>query len=51
MIAGLSSYLSLQPDDLIFTGTPEGVGRVNVGDVMEISCAELPTVRVTVIES
>lgn len=32
MIAFLSRYFRLQPGDLIFTGTPEGVGAVAVGD-------------------
>lgn len=34
-IAHLSSYFELQPGDLIFTGTPEGVGAVQRGDVLE----------------
>lgn len=32
MIAILSRYFRLQPGDLVFTGTPEGVGAVAVGD-------------------
>ncbi|MEZ5918149.1 MAG: fumarylacetoacetate hydrolase family protein [Parvularculaceae bacterium] len=32
IIADLSSYYHLAPGDLIFTGTPAGVGAVNVGD-------------------
>ncbi|MGO1767604.1 MAG: fumarylacetoacetate hydrolase family protein, partial [Advenella sp.] len=31
-IAYLSGLFELQPGDLIFSGTPEGVGAVNVGD-------------------
>ena len=31
-ISHLSKLYHLQPGDLIFTGTPEGVGAVNVGD-------------------
>ena len=38
-VAFLVSYLSriftLEPGDLIFTGTPEGVGPVRAGDVLE----------------
>ncbi|MGF6600529.1 fumarylpyruvate hydrolase [Paraburkholderia sp. GAS448] len=33
-VAYLSSLFELQPGDLIFTGTPEGVGAVAKGDVM-----------------
>jgi fumarylpyruvate hydrolase len=32
LIADLSKYYHLQPGDLIFTGTPEGVGPVVAGD-------------------
>jgi fumarylpyruvate hydrolase len=31
-IANLSTLFALQPGDLIFTGTPEGVGAVLPGD-------------------
>lgn len=33
-IAHLSTYFMLEPGDLIFTGTPEGVGKVVRGDVL-----------------
>jgi fumarylpyruvate hydrolase len=32
LIEDLSKFYHLQPGDLIFTGTPEGVGAVNAGD-------------------
>ena len=32
LIADLSKFYHLQPGDLIFTGTPEGVGAVGAGD-------------------
>ncbi len=35
LIADLSKYYHLQPGDLIFTGTPEGVGPVQPGDRIE----------------
>ncbi len=35
LIAHLSCYYYLQPGDLIFTGTPEGVGPVVAGDHIE----------------
>ncbi len=34
-IEHLSTYFTLQPGDLIYTGTPEGVAAVTPGDVME----------------
>lgn len=35
IIADLSTYYHLQPGDLIYTGTPEGVGPVRPGDRLE----------------
>jgi fumarylpyruvate hydrolase len=35
VIAHLSGYYHLQPGDLIYTGTPEGVGPVKPGDVLD----------------
>jgi fumarylpyruvate hydrolase len=34
LVAHLSGYYHLQPGDVIFTGTPEGVGPVKAGDVL-----------------
>ena len=34
VIANLSAYYQLQPGDLIYTGTPEGVGPVKPGDTI-----------------
>jgi fumarylpyruvate hydrolase len=47
-IEQLSSAWTLQPGDLIFTGTPEGVGAVVAGDVLEgrISGLQPLTVRI-----
>lgn len=35
VIAELSKHITLKPGDLIFTGTPEGVGTINRGDLVE----------------
>ena len=35
IIAELSTYVELKPGDLIYTGTPAGVGRIIAGDVVE----------------
>ena len=34
VIANLSTYFTLKPGDLIYTGTPEGVGKVERGQTM-----------------
>ena len=34
VIANLSTYFALRPGDLIYTGTPEGVGKVERGQTM-----------------
>jgi 2-keto-4-pentenoate hydratase/2-oxohepta-3-ene-1,7-dioic acid hydratase in catechol pathway len=48
VIAYISSIFTLEPGDLIFTGTPEGVGPVLPGDVMiaEIERIGILTARV-----
>ncbi len=47
-IAYLSEYETLEPGDLIMTGTPEGVNAVVPGDVMDGSIDKLGTIRVSV---
>ncbi|PRC94528.1 fumarylacetoacetate hydrolase family protein [Solimicrobium silvestre] len=49
IISHLSSYFELKPGDLIMTGTPEGVGAVLVGDVLEGGIAGLGGIRVRVV--
>ena len=45
--AYLEEYTDLQPGDIIFTGTPEGVGVLNPGDTVSLDLAghHLGTVR------
>jgi fumarylpyruvate hydrolase len=47
-IEHLSSAWELQPGDLIFTGTPEGVAAVVPGDVLVGKVAGLGTLTVKV---
>jgi fumarylpyruvate hydrolase len=47
-IEHLSKYFALQPGDLIFTGTPEGVAAVKSGDMLEGGIAGLGELRVKV---
>ena len=42
MISYLSSFVTLDAGDIIYTGTPSGVGPVSVGDVLEGTLAERP---------
>lgn len=43
LIAYLSRYLTLLPGDVIMTGTPAGVGPIQVGDTIEV---EIPAIGV-----
>lgn len=47
-VATLSEYETLEPGDLIMTGTPEGVNAVVAGDVMHGAIAGLGEISVTV---
>lgn len=48
-IEHLSAAWELQPGDLIYTGTPEGVDAVQRGDLLEGGVAGLGTLRVNVV--
>lgn len=48
LVAHLSRYYHLQPGDLIYTGTPEGVGPVQPGDRIEGSVAGIGAVALTI---
>lgn len=41
LVAHISSVMTLLPGDVILTGTPEGVGPMQVGDEVEVSIAGL----------
>jgi 2-keto-4-pentenoate hydratase/2-oxohepta-3-ene-1,7-dioic acid hydratase in catechol pathway len=43
LVAHVSSVMTLLPGDVILTGTPEGVGPMQVGDEVEVSIAGLGT--------
>jgi fumarylpyruvate hydrolase len=47
-IEHLTTYWHLEPGDLIFTGTPEGVGAVVSGDLMEGAVAGVGSLKVKV---
>jgi len=48
LIADLSGYYHLQPGDLIYTGTPEGVGPVVAGDRLAGHVAGIGEVTLTI---
>ena len=50
IIAFVSSIFTLEPGDLIFTGTPAGVGEVFPGDLLHASLLGHAELRVTVID-
>jgi fumarylpyruvate hydrolase len=49
IVAELSTYFELRPGDLIFTGTPEGVGPVTRGDSLVGGIDGLETLRITIV--
>ena len=49
IIAALSKLMHLAPGDLIFTGTPEGVGPLQRGDVLEGEIAGVGFVRTRIV--
>lgn len=49
VIANLSTLFELQPGDLIYTGTPEGVGPVQRGELMTGGFVGLGEIRVRIV--
>jgi fumarylpyruvate hydrolase len=49
IIAALSTYVALAPGDLIFTGTPSGVGPLERGDVLVGEIADVGEVRTKIV--
>jgi 2-keto-4-pentenoate hydratase/2-oxohepta-3-ene-1,7-dioic acid hydratase in catechol pathway len=43
VVSYLSRIFTLEPGDLIYTGTPEGVGPVHAGDVLEATASADPS--------
>ena len=41
LVAYVTSVMTLLPGDVILTGTPEGVGPMEVGDEVEVSIARI----------
>lgn len=49
IISFLSSIFTLEEGDIIYTGTPEGVGKVVAGDVIDAEITGVGTLRHTVV--
>ena len=49
IIAEISKFMTLNPGDIIATGTPAGVGSIQDGDVIEITITGLGTLKNTVV--
>jgi len=50
LIAFVSEHMTLEPGDVISTGTPAGVGNLAVGDVVEIEIEGVGVLRNPVVE-
>lgn len=48
LIAHISRYMTLRTGDMIFTGTPAGVGPVAIGDVLQGSIEGQPMLRLEI---
>lgn len=49
VVSALSTYVALAPGDLIFTGTPAGVGALGVGDTIECAIGGVGQLAVTIV--
>jgi 2-keto-4-pentenoate hydratase/2-oxohepta-3-ene-1,7-dioic acid hydratase in catechol pathway len=45
LIAYTSAIMTLEPGDVIMTGTPEGVGPLTAGDVVEVAVQGIGVLR------
>jgi len=50
IIAYISSQITLEPGDIVTTGTPSGVGRLKHGDIVEVEIEKIGVLRNTVTE-
>lgn len=51
VIAWLSRVMTLEPGDLLATGTPEGVGPIVPGDVVEVELVGISSLRNPVVDA
>ena len=48
IIEFVSNIMTLEPGDLIMTGTPEGVGEIKSGDILEANLGDICSLKVNV---
>lgn len=48
LLSFISAYLTLEPGDVVLTGTPGGVSNVDAGDVVEVEIEGIGRLRTTV---
>jgi 2-keto-4-pentenoate hydratase/2-oxohepta-3-ene-1,7-dioic acid hydratase in catechol pathway len=48
ILSYISSFMTLEPGDLVLTGTPDGVGPMQVGDTVEVTVEGIGTLRNTI---
>jgi len=48
IISKLSNYTVLYPGDIIFTGTPKGVGKIKIGDYVEGTIEGIGKISITI---
>ena len=51
MIAFASSFMTLMPGDVLLTGTPEGVSKLEAGDIVEIDIEGIGKLTNPVVQS
>jgi 2-keto-4-pentenoate hydratase/2-oxohepta-3-ene-1,7-dioic acid hydratase in catechol pathway/regulator of RNase E activity RraA len=51
LIADITRFITLEPGDVILTGTPTGTGVLALGDVVEVELEGAGSVRSTVVEA
>ena len=49
VISSLSSFFKLYPGDLIFNGTPAGVGPLDCGEILEGGVENLAKLNITIV--
>ncbi|MEF8852775.1 MAG: fumarylacetoacetate hydrolase family protein [Haloarculaceae archaeon] len=45
LVAEITTYMTLEPGDVVATGTPEGVGPLDQGDTVEVEVEDVGTLR------
>ena len=48
IIEFISKVMTLEPGDLILTGTPEGVGEILPGDILDAKLGDICSLKVDV---